>query len=278
MTDALGIAGCQSAGLFEGVKEGRMTKRFGAGRAAQSGLLAASLAKLGFTGPTTAVEGEWGYLKAYSDQVDPSRLTEKLGESYTILETTFKPYPCCKALHAAIDGMLDLNGEYHFDPEQVSEIVIGGYEKLVKMHDIYEPATTMAAQFSIPYVVSVALLKGVPGLEAFEEKSIRDKKTLDLARKVRTIIDPDVASYFPPEVPSKVTVKLRNGKTCSKTVIYAKGTPHSPMSGKELEAKFKGFASRVVSEGQAEKAIELTRRLDTLDRVTELSAFLIKRA
>jgi 2-methylcitrate dehydratase PrpD len=278
MTDALGIAGCQSAGLFEGVKEGRMTKRFGAGRAAQSGLLAANLAKLGFTGPTTAVEGEWGYLKAYSDEADPSRLTEKLGESYTIMETTFKPYPCCKALHAAIDGMLELNGEYHFDPEQVSEIIIGGYEKLVKMHDIYEPASAMAAQFSIPYVVSVALLKGVPGVEAFDEKSIRDKTTLDLARRVRTIIDPDVASYFPPEVPSKVTVKLRNGKTYSKTVIYAKGTPHNPISRRDLEAKFKGFAARVVSEGQVEKAVELIRKLDALDRVMELTAFLSKKA
>ena len=66
MIDALGIAGNQSAGIFEGVKEGRMTKRFGSGRAAQSGLLAADLARLGFTGPTSVVEGDWGYLRVYS--------------------------------------------------------------------------------------------------------------------------------------------------------------------------------------------------------------------
>jgi aconitate decarboxylase len=84
MTDALGIAGNQSGGLFEGVKEGRMTKRFAAGWAAQNGIIAADLAKLGFTGSSTVLEGEWGYLKAFSDGADPSPLAKKLGESFNI--------------------------------------------------------------------------------------------------------------------------------------------------------------------------------------------------
>ncbi len=277
MTDAFGIAGSQSGGLFEGIKEGMMTKRFGAGRAAQSGVIAVDLVKLGFTGSRTVLEGEWGYLKAFSDNADPAWLIENLGEYYNILETTFKPYPCCKALHAAIDGMLELNGRYHFDPEQVTEVVIGGYEKLVRMHDIYEPATSMAAQFSIPYVVSAALLKGCPGVEVFDEKSIREKKVLEFARKVKLMIDPEVTPYFPANEPSKVTVKLRNGSSCSTTVICSKGTPDNPMSNRELEAKFLSFASQVILDKYAEKAVELIRNLDALGRVQELSALLGKK-
>ena len=277
MANALGIAGSQSSGVFEGIKEGRMTKRFLAGRAAQSGLMAADLAKLGLTGPTTVVEGEWGYLKAHSDRVDLSRLTENLGKSYRIMETTFKPYPCCKGIHAAIDGMLDLNREYHFNPGEVKEIIIGGYEKLVKMHDIYEPATPMAAQFSIPYVVSVALLKGSPGLEAFTDKSIKDRKVLDFARKVRTVVDPEVVPYFPENEPSKVTVRLKSAKSYSKTVIHSKGTPENPMDGIELEDKFRAFASPVISKRRVEKTIQLIRQLDTLTKVTELSSLLCKK-
>lgn len=276
MTDALGIAGSQSGGLFEGIKEGVMTKRFGAGRAAQSGVMAAELAKLGFTGSGMVLEGKWGYLRAFSDKADPVRLTEKLGENYNIMETTFKPYPCCKALHSAIDGMLDLNGQYHFDPEAVTEVVIGGYEKLVKMHDIYEPATAMAAQFSIPYVISVALLKGHPGVEVFEEKSIQDRRVLEFARKVKLVVDPDVTPYFPANEPSKVTVNLRNGKGYSKTVICSKGTPDNPMSDKELEAKYTRFASRVIPDKQVAKTIELIRNLDRLPSVRELSSLLGK--
>ena len=276
LIDALGIAGHQSSGLFEGVKEGKMTKRFAAGWAAQSGVTAADLAKLGFTGPSTVLEGEWGYLKAFSDQGDPSQLTAELGEHYNIMETTFKPYPCCKALHASIDGMLALNAEHHFDPHQVAEVVVGGYEKLVRMHNIYDPVTAMAAQFSIPYVVSVALLKGIPGVEDFGEKNIRDDEILKFARKVKLVVDPEVTPYFPTNEPSKVTVKLINGGSFAKTVICSKGTPNNPMSREELELKFKTFASQVIPSQRAEKAVDLIRNLDALNLVKELSSLLCK--
>ena len=277
MTNALGIAGSQSSGMFEGIKEGRMTKRFGAGKAAQSGLMAADLAKLGFTGSTTVVEGEWGYLRAYSDRADLSRLTEELGERFTIAQTTFKPYPCCKGMHAAIDGTLNLQGKYHFDAQEVEAILIGAYEKLVKMHDIYEPATPMAAQFSIPYVVSVSFLKGKPGVEDFTPESIMDPRVLDFARLVKIVVDQEVASYFPAHEPSKVTVKLKGGKSYSQTILHSKGTPQNPMGIEELEEKFRGFASRVIPKRQTAEAVRWIRRLETLNHISELSGLFAAR-
>ena len=275
LIDALGIAGNQSAGIFEGVKEGRMTKRFGSGRAAQSGLLAGDLAKLGFTGPTSVVEGDWGYLKVYSDRWDIASVTDELGETYTLMETTFKPYPCCKALHAAIDGVLGLKAQIPMDPEQVEEIIIGGYEKLVKMHDIYEPSTSMAAQFSIPYVVSYALLKGRPGLEAFTNRAIRDGQVLAFARKVKMVVDPEVAPYFPANEPAKVTIDpVGGGYRHSQTVIHSKGTPQNPMTPEEFEAKFKAFAAPVLSLKRAEKVIETLKGLEELKKVSQLSSLL----
>lgn len=276
LTDALGIAGSQSAGVFEGIKEGRMTKRFGAGKAAQSGIIAADLARLGFTGPTTILEGEFGYLKAFTDRPDRSALTERLGESYNILETSFKPYPCCKALHACIDAVLELKNNYRIDLGQVEEVVVGGYEKLVTMHNIYEPATSMAAQFSIPYVVSVALLRGAPGLESFEEQSFSDRRSLDFARKVKIALDPEIIALFPANEAAKVTVKTRDGRSYSKTVVHSKGTPENPMTKKELEAKFKRFASMVIPEKQAEEVAELIWNLDRLNNVSGLCSLLRK--
>ena len=277
MTDALGIAGSQSSGMFEGIKEGRMTKRFGAGRAAQSGVMAADLAKLGFTGSTTVLEGEWGYLRAYSDRADLSCLTEKLGERFTIAETTFKPYPCCKGMHAAVDGALDLNREYHFDSQEVESIVIGAYEKMVRMHDIYEPATPMAAQFSLPYVVSVSFLKGKPGVEDFTPEKIRDPKILAFAQFVKIVVDPEVASYFPAHEPSKVTVKLKGGRSFSKIILHSKGTPQNPMGTEELEEKFRDFASRVISGEQAAEAVRRIRDLETMNHISELSGLFCRK-
>ena len=133
------------------------------------------------------------------------------------------------------------------------------------------------SQFSIPYVVSAALLKGSLGVEAFEEERIRDKKVLAFARKVKLMIDPAVTPYFPAHEPSKVIVRLKNGTCCSTTVICSKGTPDNPMSDRELEAKFCGFATQVIPARSAEKAIELIRSLDALGSVKELSAVLGKK-
>ena len=276
MANALGIAGNQAAGIVEGIAEGIMTKRFGAGRAAQSGLIAADLAKIGFTGPTTVVEGDFGYLRAYSDKKDLSRLTEGLGEGFSIMQTIFKPYPCCKAFHAAIDGILELKRQYEFDVDRVKEIVIGGYEKLVKMHDIYEPGTPTAAQFSMPYVISFAVLTGDLGVEAFSEKSIRDEDVLKFARKVRTIVDPEVAPFFPAYEPCKVTVKLREGNSYSRTIIQSKGHPQNPMSQLEFEEKFKTYAKLVLPGPHVNEAMGLIRRLETLNNLSPLSKVLTR--
>ena len=276
--DALGIAGSQSGGLFEGIKEGVMTKRFGAGKAAQNGVMAAELAKLGFTGSRTVLEGTWGYLKAFSDKTFPEELTAKLGETFNIMETTFKPYPCCKALHSAIDGTLHVKAEHKIDPEQVAEVVVGGYEKLVKMHDIYAPATAMSAQFSIPYVVATALLNGAPDVASFDDKNIHDEKVLALARKVRLVEDAEIAQHFPAHEPSRVTVKLKDGNSYSKAVICSKGTPENPMSRQELEAKFKSFASLIIPQQQTAKVVDMIWAIESVGNVRMLSSLLCKAA
>ena len=190
------------------------------------------------------------------------------------METTFKPYPCCKGLHAAIDGVLQLRMEHAIDPAQVAEVIVGAYEKLVRMHDIYEPATAMAAQFSIPYVVATALMRGVPDVAAFSDKSIREKKVLALARKVRLVVDRGVARHFPAHEPSKVTIRLKNGKSYSRLVICSKGTPENPMSKKEIEEKFTAFASMVIPEKRVARVVKRIWALDRVKSMRKLASLL----
>ena len=144
------------------------------------------------------------------------------------------------------------------------------------MHDIYEPPTVTAAQFSMPYVASAAFHKGSPGLHAFEEPALRDEKVLAFARKVKIVLDPEIIPYFPANEPSKVTVKMKDGRSYSKTVIHSKGTPENPMTPDEFTAKFKTFASGVIPGQHAEETIELIWKLDRLGNVMELSSLLCK--
>ncbi len=98
MVNALGLAGTQAAGLDEWLSSGDMSKRLHAGKAAMNGVLAALLAREGYTGPSTIFEGKYGLLNTHAESYDPGRLTEKLGEEYKILSCKFKPYACCHEL------------------------------------------------------------------------------------------------------------------------------------------------------------------------------------
>jgi len=88
-----------------------MTKRFGSGRAAQSGLLAADLAKLGFTGPTSIIEGDWGYLRAYSDRWDVALVTDGLGKNLYPHGDDLQALPLLQSPPCAIDGVLGLKAQ-----------------------------------------------------------------------------------------------------------------------------------------------------------------------
>jgi 2-methylcitrate dehydratase PrpD len=129
----------------------------------------------------------------------------------------------------------------------------------------------------MPYVLAVALMKRRLGVEDFDEQAIRDSRVLALARKVRLELDPEVMPFFPAHEPGKVTVRLPNGRSYSRTVISSKGTPDNPMSVPELEAKFLSFASLVISRDRARGAADLIRGLDRLKDIRELSSLLAPR-
>src|SRR4029077_12396467 len=93
MTNALVIAGWLGSGLMEFARSGTgaMVKRLHLGRAAESGVLAASLAADGFTGPASVLEGAFGFLRVFcGDQHDAAELTRGLGETYATRSITLK--------------------------------------------------------------------------------------------------------------------------------------------------------------------------------------------
>ncbi|MBP1779123.1 MAG: hypothetical protein H6Q86_5134, partial [candidate division NC10 bacterium] len=123
MASALGLAGTQSAGLWAFLADGAMSKRFHAGRASQSGVMAAFLAKDGFQGPTQILEAaDGGFCRATSDQVDLSQITEKLGVMFHAGEVNIKPYACCASSHSAVDAVLELKRRHAFSAAEVEKI------------------------------------------------------------------------------------------------------------------------------------------------------------
>src|SRR5215467_11670650 len=158
MTNALGIAGSLCGGLLEFARgNGGMVKRLHLGRASEAGVLAASLAAGGFTGPRTVIEGQFGFLRVFCTAWDEAELTRGLGEEFLVSTTVLKRYPCHATAHPAVRAVRDLQAEHGFAAAAVEAITVTGTERVVERHNILEPADLMLAQYSIPFSVALAL-------------------------------------------------------------------------------------------------------------------------
>src|SRR5688572_11657673 len=147
MTNALGIAGSLCSGLLEFSRSGGgMVKRMHLGRAAEGGALAATLAREGFTGPPTVLEGKFGFLEAFASERDPARLTKGLGEEWHTLKTMLKRYACHITAHVPVTAALELKEKHGFKGSDVASVTIAANEKVVSHHNILEPQDTMMAQ------------------------------------------------------------------------------------------------------------------------------------
>jgi 2-methylcitrate dehydratase PrpD len=272
MVHALGIAGSYSGGLmeFSRCREGAMIKRLHLGKAADGGVTAASLARRGFAGPESVLEGEFGFCRAFSDSPNLSRLTYRLGREFESLNICIKRYACHINAHAPIEALEKLSEENRFDPRDVREIAVGGIEKLVTHHAIYQPKDLTAAQYSIPFCVALSLFHDPKDPESFADKKISDGKILALMRRVRLRVDREI-EHKGWDRAARVAVMLKDGRRPSALVVHFKGTPRNPMSETELGEKAKKLTRKLLSERKLERLIETVRHIEKIGDIGQLT-------
>jgi 2-methylcitrate dehydratase PrpD len=272
MIHALGIAGSYCGGLmeFSRCQEGAMIKRLHLGKAAEGGVTAASLARRGFAGPESVLEGEFGFCRAFSESPNLSRLTHRLGREFDSLNICIKRYACHINAHAPIEALEKLSQQNGFDPRDVREIAVGGIEKLVTHHAIYHPNDLMAAQYSIPFCVALSLYYDPKKPESFTEKRISDEKVLNMMRKVRLRVDPEIEKKGWDRA-ARVTLSLKDGRRPSVLVVHFRGTPLNPMSPAELEEKARNLTRDILSKKKLERLIETVQTVEKLDNVSKLT-------
>src|SRR5438874_1369839 len=213
LTAALGIAGSFASGIIEHLEDGPWVKRVHPGWAAHSGVVAAGLARGGFTGPATILEGRFGFYRTFL-RSEPDRAPfDTLGKEWETLRVGFKPYPCCHYNHAYLDCALALRREHRIEPDAIEGIecrVPAGEVPIVcePRDSKLRPRTPYDAQFSLAYSVAAALVDGRVGLDTYTKDRIRDERTLALAARVEHTVDP--ASRFPDGFPGWVRVRLRD--------------------------------------------------------------------
>jgi 2-methylcitrate dehydratase PrpD len=254
MTNALGIAGSLAGGLLEFAKgDGGMVKRLHLGRASEAGVLAASLAAGGFTGPRTVLEGEFGFLKVFCTEYDTAELTRGLGEDYVTLSTVLKRYPVHATAHAAVRAVRDLQAAHHFAAGDVEAITVSGTSRMLERHNIPEPADLMLAQYSIPFCVALALHREARDPESYDEGALNDPDIRALTRRVRLV--PETAGGGRGATGSTVTVTLADGRHLERH------EPSGLLEPGELEDKFLRLTRGVIGD----RGAALYRRLQALE-------------
>jgi aconitate decarboxylase len=278
MVHALGIAGAQSAGLMA-AQYSSMVKRMHAGRAAQSGLLAALLAKKGFTGATDILEAPYGgFGTTMSEQMDFESALDGLGARYEVLNVGFKPYSCCGSNHTSIDALRSIMKEESLVPDMISGITIKTTQA-TKVHVgwPYVPDSITSAQMNLYYCAAVCALEGDVFVDQFTEGKIGDPRILDFLPRITIEQDPELDAGGPQKRHSIIlTVMLKDGRSFQRTLDYALGNPRNPMTPSDVTEKFQKLACTVLSDTRMRRLQEMILDLDTLNDVNELHAILRK--
>jgi 2-methylcitrate dehydratase PrpD len=265
---------------MEFLAEGAWTKRFHAGWAAHSGILAAQLARHGFKGPRTIVEGRDGFLHAYSDRSDETRILEKLGSRFEILRTSVKPHSCCRYMQPPIDGILALVRDHDIRPDEVEGVRLGilraGSRLIAEPRKAkYNPQTVVDAQFSMPFGAAVALLYRKAALNEFHPSKIDSDDVRQMMGRVEYVEDPELERAYPQHWGATVEILARGGKRYFIKVETPKGDPENPLSWEELIEKFTDLTGRLMTKERRLKIVEQAKGLERIRNIRDLSPLLV---
>ena len=278
---ATGISG-SSHFTLGGVVAGHLTnmKNTADPLASQAGVIAAMIAREGYSGPVEVLEGKEGLFEVLNNvEWHPEELLDGLGEKFLITRCGYKAFPTEALTHQPISAALQIREEHHLAPDQIAEVLV---ETTVRGADIlsdpskYKPKTRETADHSLPYVVAAALADGAVLPSSFSDEKLVDPVIWDLLGKINVIADPEIDALFPSVKRARVSITTTTGEKYTAQVDYAKGSPENPLTDEELVAKFRANASDVLNPEQMDRAIEATWRFEEIDNLSDYMALFIE--
>lgn len=272
LTNALGIAYSQTSGNCQGLLEGRLIKRMQPGLASQAGVMSAFLARGGITGSHNFLEGPYGYYNLYEQgEYDHMPVIEGLGKQFGISDLSIKPYPCCRMTHSSIDAALKLRELVKGKEEKIEAVNIRASKMVAEM--VGKPLVIgtdpqVDAQFSIPYTVSAALLRGDVFLGDFEAQLIKDEKVTSLAEKV--FVREDTSLPAKDILKADMKISIKDEGDFAARVEAPLGNPLKPLTMEQCKEKFrKCFEYSKIEIGE-NKIDELLDMIDNLEKIKDV--------
>jgi 2-methylcitrate dehydratase PrpD len=269
---AVGIAAGTAAGIR--VNFGTMTKPLHAGRAAENGVFAATLAARGFTSGDDALDGQWGYFQVLGGGAEPDRLVGVLGRPYAIINpgVSVKPYPCGSLSHPSMDAMLKLVTDHDVKPEQIKAVRLRAGTNILEPLRYKTAKTELEAKFCVPFLLGVIALRRKAGIAEFQDEFIASEPMQRMMERVTTVFDPQIEARGFDKIRSVVEVDLQDGRTLVQPSDERyRGAPDWPFTRAELHDRFADCAAPVLASGRIRRALEQIEAVDTLKSIRELT-------
>lgn len=235
---ALGSAGTMAAGLWEFLRDAADSKQLHTAKAAADGLMAAYIARDGFTGAQQILEGKQGMAAGMSSDADTKYLTENLGVRWTLPETSFKFHASCRHTHPAADALQALMRAHKLKAEEVASVTARVHQGAIDvLGPVTDPQTIHQSKFSMGFVLALIATKDRAGLPDFTDVALKDKAVRAFHDKVTMVLDPVVDGVYPKQWLGHVVVKTTDGRTLEQKISVPKGDPDNTLSRTEIEDK-----------------------------------------
>jgi 2-methylcitrate dehydratase PrpD len=269
MKNTLGLVG-NSEGFGGGIWDGAPTFKIAQGSMARSGIMAAQLAKGGWTGSLDPFFNERG--GPFARRLDhPEILSGELGKKFYV-ENMFKRYPGGGPTQAPNHAAITLVQKYHIKAEDIEEVILRTspgvatglhYARPYKVGDY----PTGDALFSYKYGVASALLRGTAGNKDYTEDAVRDPRVQALIKKVTLAL-----AELPRTEGIELVVKMKDGRQLSEYVAQAQGIPPQPLPREVLINKFMDQVefAQMVSKKNAAEIIKLVDNLEEVNNVSKI--------
>lgn len=271
MLNLIGSAATQSAGLWAFLEDAADSKQLHTAKANANGILAAYMTREGLKGAKNALESLQGLGKGMSQDADATFLSDRLGERWASIETSFKCHASCRHTHPAGDALLQLLDEYQLDPKKITQVKAYVHQAAIDvLGAVTIPQTIHQAKFSMGTVMGLLAFYGKAGLFEFSQYALKDADVGAFREKVVMELDPQVDKDYPKEWQGKVSVKTDDEKEYCYFLKYPKGDPENPLTKVELEEKFNQLLLFSNSENLLTQQVEFITQIWQLETMPEI--------
>lgn len=267
------LAIASSLGTGIRVNFGSMTKPLHAGRAAQNGVFAATLASRGFTGGAEGLDGQWGFFQVCGGGADADRIAGILGQPFAMVKpgVSVKPYPCGSLSHPSMDAMLKVVLDHDIQPDQIEKIRVRAGSNILDPLRYKTAKTELEAKFCLPFLMSAIVLRRKAGMREFTDEFVSSEPVQRIMPLVEPQFDPQIEAKGFDKMRSVIEVYLKDGRSfVQPSDERYRGGPERPFTREELREKFADCAGLVLPADRITRSLELIESVDRLKSVRTL--------